>query len=272
MVTNAVARGDHPGHLRARAGGRFTAVCEVPPPAAWHRRCRPPRWPAPVASNSRFGPGRGSPRAANARPAAMVSVKLMSAMPSAPGHSGAPEERSGSMIAGNPAGICPTMATPAACSPSSRRDRDAGGHRDQRRRRARQEPFDPHEDRDHCDADGQRRHRGIGQGPPWRQSSRTNPPLRMCMPSNFGIWSTTITSPIPALNPTSTGSEMKLAMKPSRSSEARTGSRQRAASRVRPRRAVQPVPPGPPRRVPRREYGDGGGGAHAQRPRGPRTA
>jgi hypothetical protein len=39
-------------------------------------------------------------------------------------------------------------------------------------------------------------------------------------PSNFGIWSSTITSAIPALKPISTGSEMKLAMNPSRKSDA----------------------------------------------------
>ncbi|MNE69459.1 hypothetical protein D3C80_1651850 [compost metagenome] len=39
----------------------------------------------------------------------------------------------------------------------------------------------------------------------------------MCVPSSLGIWSSTMTTPMPALNPTSTGSEMKLATKPSRS-------------------------------------------------------
>ena len=42
------------------------------------------------------------------------------------------------------------------------------------------------------------------------------------MPSSFGIWSTTITRPMPDLNPVSTGSEMKLATKPSRSADAST--------------------------------------------------
>ena len=42
----------------------------------------------------------------------------------------------------------------------------------------------------------------------------------------MGAWSSTITSPIPALKPVSTGSEMKLATKPSRS--------RRAASSTRP--------------------------------------
>ena len=39
-------------------------------------------------------------------------------------------------------------------------------------------------------------------------------------PSSFGTWSSTITSPMPALKPVSTGAEMKLATKPSRITEA----------------------------------------------------
>ena len=40
------------------------------------------------------------------------------------------------------------------------------------------------------------------------------------MPSSLGTWSSTMTTAIPALKPISTGSEMKLAMKPNRRSEA----------------------------------------------------
>ena len=53
-----------------------------------------------------------SPLCANARPAADVSVKLMSAMPRAPGHSCAMSEKSGSVRAGRPRGISPTVSTP----------------------------------------------------------------------------------------------------------------------------------------------------------------
>ena len=42
----------------------------------------------------------------------------------------------------------------------------------------------------------------------------------MWMPSNFGTWSSTITRPIPALKPVSTGVEMKFATNPSRKSRA----------------------------------------------------
>ena len=46
-------------------------------------------------------------------------------------------------------------------------------------------------------------------------TSRKNPCLVMWMPRSFGTWSSTITSPIPALKPVSTGAEMKFATKPS---------------------------------------------------------
>jgi hypothetical protein len=45
-------------------------------------------------------------------------------------------------------------------------------------------------------------------------------PFAKWTPSSFGTWSSTITVPIPALKPISTGSEMKFATKPRRSSEA----------------------------------------------------
>ena len=40
----------------------------------------------------------------------------------------------------------------------------------------------------------------------------------MWIPRSLGTWSSTITRPIPALKPVSTGAEMKLATKPRRSS------------------------------------------------------
>ena len=42
----------------------------------------------------------------------------------------------------------------------------------------------------------------------------------MWMPSSFGTWSSTITRPIPALKPVSTGAEMKFATNPRLSSRA----------------------------------------------------
>ncbi len=59
-----------------------------------------------------------------------------------------------------------------------------------------------------------------GTCPAIETMSRRNPSLWMWMPRSFGTWSTTITRPMPALNPVSTGSEMKLATKPRRSTRA----------------------------------------------------
>ena len=52
--------------------------------------------------------------------------------------------------------------------------------------------------------------------------SRKNPCLSIWIPSSLGTWSSTITRPIPALNPVSTGSEMKSATKPRRNTPAST--------------------------------------------------
>ena len=65
---------------------RLTAVWLVPPPAGIAPNNPPTKFAAPIASNSRFGAGRGSSPVANARAAAMLSVKLMSAIPHAAGH------------------------------------------------------------------------------------------------------------------------------------------------------------------------------------------
>jgi hypothetical protein len=90
--------------VRAPAS-RLTAVCDVPPPAAIAPSSAPPALARPVASSSRFGRGAGSPLCANARPAAIVSVKLISAMPAAPGHSVAMRDASGRVRDGRPRGI-----------------------------------------------------------------------------------------------------------------------------------------------------------------------
>ncbi|MNE58755.1 hypothetical protein D3C80_1538070 [compost metagenome] len=56
----------------------------------------------------------------------------------------------------------------------------------------------------------------------WTVATRLcrKPPLSMCVPNSLGNWSSTMTTPMPALKPTSTGSEMKLATKPRRSNPA----------------------------------------------------
>ena len=69
--------------------------------------------------SSVLGRGGGSSFFANARPAATVSAKLMSAMPRAPGQSSRASPTSGTVIVGNPAGIAPTSEMPELCSANS---------------------------------------------------------------------------------------------------------------------------------------------------------
>ena len=99
---------------------RLTAVCEVPPPDGMAPRSAPPAFASPVAANSWFGRRCGSSLVAKARPAAIVSVKLISAMPRAPGQSCATSEKSGKVKDGRPRGISPTVSTPWACNPNRR--------------------------------------------------------------------------------------------------------------------------------------------------------
>ncbi|MNR30580.1 hypothetical protein D3C85_1480460 [compost metagenome] len=70
-----------------------------------------------MATSSRFGLISGSPSPTKARPAAMVSVKLISAIPAAPGSSCSTSSRSGIVRLGRPVGMAPTMATPASFKP-----------------------------------------------------------------------------------------------------------------------------------------------------------
>lgn len=98
---------------------RTTAVSEVPPPAGMAPNSAPPRLAAPVATTSRLASMGASPRSWKARPAAMLSVKLISAMPSAPGSNCSISAGSGRVSDGKPCGISPTVATPRAGRPSS---------------------------------------------------------------------------------------------------------------------------------------------------------
>ena len=64
---------------------RTTAVWDVPPPDGIAPDSAPARLLAPTATSSRLASTGGSPGPANARPAAIVSVKLISAIPAAAG-------------------------------------------------------------------------------------------------------------------------------------------------------------------------------------------
>ena len=142
---------------------RFTAVCDVPPPDGIAPKRPPPALARPVARSSRFGRSGGSSDRAKARAAAIVSVKLMSAMPRAAGHSRATSGSSGSVTDGRPRGIAPMASTPRACRPEQAHRRDAGGDDDERRRRFRQEVLEGDQEPDRGDPDRERRPRGLGK-------------------------------------------------------------------------------------------------------------
>ena len=201
---------------------RLTAVCDVPPPAGIAPNRPPPTLASPRASNSRLGTGRGSCGCANARPAAIDSVKLISAMPTAAGHICRTISSCGQVNDGRPRGTSPTIATPAACSPSNAETTMAaatassgagalGRKRSRPKINARMPSDSSTVTSDDC-----------GRCCTIASTSRKKPVLSMWMPSSFGTWSTTITRPMPDLNPVSTGSEMKFATKPSRSTVAST--------------------------------------------------
>ena len=205
--------------LRAPAF-RLTAVCDVPPPEGMAPRSAPAAFPRPVAKSSRLARGAGSSLRAKARPAATVSVKLISAMPRAPAQRPPARETSGSTTDGKPVGMWPTSSTPRAFRPSSDAPpipaataTSGAGNRGKKRARpsriatvATVTASVGSEVSETCA----------------RVASRLRPkvPRAMWKPRSFGTWSRTMTTPIPALNPVRTGSEMKLAMKPSRRSEA----------------------------------------------------
>ena len=119
MVANAAPAVTSDAFCDCPPTERTTAVCEVPPPAGIAPSSAPPRLAAPVAISSRFASIGGSPGRAKARPAAIVSVKLISAIPSAPGANCWISERSGNVSAGKPCGIRPTVETPSACRPKN---------------------------------------------------------------------------------------------------------------------------------------------------------
>ena len=111
-VADTNAHGDELRHLRAGSGARIhrrlgrSASCgkameETPRQIGGSQREQFP-----------VGCDRGSSSLANARPAAMDSVKDMSAIPSAPGHRLEKSDSSGSAGVGRPPWMGPVSATP----------------------------------------------------------------------------------------------------------------------------------------------------------------
>ncbi|MDT4854920.1 hypothetical protein FQZ97_892480 [compost metagenome] len=118
IVPSASAAVTSPASCVRAPASRFTAVCVVPPPAGMAPSKAPPMLANPVATSSRLGCGVGSSLWAKARPAAIVSVKLISAMPMAAGQSWTSSCQSGSVTAGSPVGTTPTVATPKRSRPN----------------------------------------------------------------------------------------------------------------------------------------------------------
>ena len=147
-------------------------------------------------------------------------MKLISAIPSAPGSNCTINAGSGNVSDGNPFGMSPTVETPSACRPKNHAAAipapsamSGAGARGQKR-------SIPIRTRNVAAATAS----VISEVPAlccttWRRSAK-NPSLVMWMPNSFGTWSSTITSPIPALKPVSTGAEIKLATNPRRNSRA----------------------------------------------------
>ena len=94
-----------------------------------------------MASSSWFGTGRGSPGSAKARAAAMLSVKLIRAMPGCAGpHRVRPGRDAARPATASSRGTSPTVVhAHVRAGRAEREAADAHRHRDQRRRRARRE-------------------------------------------------------------------------------------------------------------------------------------
>jgi hypothetical protein len=154
----------------------------------------------------------------------MVSVKLIKAIPSAPGSSCPTSDSSGSVSEGKPCGIRPTVETPSARSPKCQDAAIAPPMATSGAGECAHSRSMPISTAKVATATASVSNEVAGTCCTTLTRSRKNPCLLMWMPSSFGTWSSTITRPMPALNPVSTGVEMKLATKPSRSSRAASSS------------------------------------------------
>ena len=102
---------------RPPAGSRPSGSFRRPRPSRRKMRRPSSRGRSRAVRGSRRAPAR---RCARMRaPAAMLSVKLISAMPSASGHSFRRATDRGFVNDGNPAGTAPTVSTPCARRPNS---------------------------------------------------------------------------------------------------------------------------------------------------------
>ncbi len=119
MVANAVLAVTSEAFCDCPPAALTTAVCEVPPPAGMAPDNAPAKLATPSAINSRLALMGGSSLLENALAAAIDSVKLIKAIPSAPGTNCPIILKSGSVSAGKPCGISPTIDTPCSCRPKN---------------------------------------------------------------------------------------------------------------------------------------------------------
>ncbi len=125
----------------------------------------PPAVANPVASSSWLGRNGGSPLRANARAAAIVSVKLISVIPSAPGHSCASNRKIRERERGQAARNLADGLDSVIAEPKQRHGGDARGDGHERRGHARHEPLEPKQQRDHREPDRERGGGRLGQAP-----------------------------------------------------------------------------------------------------------
>ncbi len=194
-VASTAAAVDQPGDLRARSGGAVDRGLRRPAADGMLWKALPTTLASPMATSSRFGVGNGSPARTNARPAAIVSTKLISAMPTAAGQS---------------------VAARRTSRQGERRESRLDPA-DESRRRAARERRTPLPRSPPPPPPGAPAHLGRNRSRPTMSPSNAAPrasvtpevsgtcctrPTRLCrnvplatwMPSSFGIWSTTITT------------------------------------------------------------------------------
>jgi hypothetical protein len=166
-----------------------------------------------MATSSWFESMRGELGGANARAEVMVSVKLINAMPAAAGHISSASAASGGVSFGKPPGISPTTLTPIAFNPSST-DAAVPAAMAMSGAGARRKYFSKTMmTAKVASATASVTGFVCGSFSTIDAASLKKFSFAILMPRSFGSWSTTITRPMPALKPVSTGSEMKFARK-----------------------------------------------------------
>ena len=145
------------------SAARTTAVCEVPPPAGIAPSNAPPTFANPVATNSRLALIDGSVGRAKARPAAIVSVKLISAMPNCARREVHDQRRIGQRERRQSLWNVAHQRDAPIAEPENPGHGDRKRHDHQRRRRMRPQPLQYDQHRKRRRRYGERHRRGLGQ-------------------------------------------------------------------------------------------------------------